>query len=430
MKQKTIKAIGTFVPRTNFQDGERYNKFGLGELIRIILNNAYGVGMFGQGSDIRKIFENKLENFFTRLETDLPTIKKRQALFAALLEDTELVTFLITRRYPEFPNSDRDRDVESSRLNDAVAIDSISYLDELSRLIAKNPAYARLRSILSGICKDAPWLEQMRSLAENSLQYSKYGIKARFKIFTDYDGSEEKQLKFESSSYKLDFFTNKVSVPMYSRMSIRTDIRKMKRKVQLDYIRVDQKNNLVSDDLWRGLIMKALSSETLQKMWTLKKETFGVSVQIKVDAISGSTEAVVKFDGQKSAEFIYLLAKNPKYDWETESYRWLAVGEEYFPGEEKRLPDFLDSVENFKNAHLFAGSRSFIYSYMKEFKNLFSSLDELLMLGAIANFYQKNSGKWVMPKMLPMESMITDIVGGMNPLFFTKGKGVSIPNNI
>jgi DNA mismatch repair ATPase MutS len=309
-------------------------------------------------------------------------------------------------------------------MNESAVIKTIEYLDTLSELISKEPVYAPFRKVLNRFYSESPWLEQMRSLAENSTKYSKYQIKAKLEFAQDYSYEKEKNFKFKSVNYLINFVSNDTVVPMYNRMSGRVRLTKDKNKILAGYLDVSQRTNTVDDRTLENLVKKVIAGVGVRQLWDLgKEEKVYLDLEINVNSNSGKTTAIAKFNNGRMQKLFYVEKKDYS------NFEWLNAKENYSVRNKVGAPGFASKLRSIKDAHLFIGSRMFIYSYIDDFKDLFFQLDELVLLSAVANFYSENKGKWTIPKMLPTTSMSTKIVQGINPLFLKKNQGITIPND-
>ncbi len=423
-----MKKVNAFIQKVAPHLGMRYNKFGLAELIKQILNLAYKKGKLGRDEyEGRKIHEQILEKFFSNMETDLGAIQRSQKLFAHMIEDTPLINFLLSHGYPDLESRRRDDDDEYSSKNDVIVLDTVNYLNGLSKLIAKKPIYAPFRKIISEYTQ-LSWFKQMEQLVANSKKYSKYSIKTTLSISLDRDYyKDQKSYKISSEQFVLNFVSGSTSVPMFNRMGGSINIRKTKRKFTIDDINVEQEASTLHYRDWQRLILKALNNDAKLLVPLKKEQKIIMNFELIINADTGSTHALVKVNNGRTKKLSYVFVKDSKVHGGGD-FNWVN-GIKNTGHNPIKNTDSLDRLNSKKNEHLFVGSRKFIYSYRNEFRNLFSCLDELVLMAAIVNFYHAHKGKWVMPKMKPMESMLTDIKEGLNPLFFQKGAGVSIPND-
>lgn len=424
-----MKKTTSFVPTHTLHEGERYNKFGLSELTTLIIDGAYKIGNFGRDDrNCREMYYQMLNNFFSSLETDVRTIRKKQKIFQQLIADEKLLNFLLKTKYPTLASSRNHNDPASSSQNDVVAVGIVEYLDTLTSLIAKKPAYGVFRKVLSKIRQEALWLKQMDKLAYNSRNYSKYSLKAKLMFSAVNQSGKEKSCSISSEDYVLTMMSEKGEVPVYNRSNGLIDIKMKYKKLSITYFRFKEETEMLQQETWKSLIRKVVEKIGLNTLWSLKHdEEMSVEVDMVINANTGKTTATVSLGNKAPQKLQYVPSKHPTDGYDC--WKWVYLKERYKSGDKKALPKYLGLINELKGEHLFVGSRRFIYSCRDEFEVLFSELDQLVMMAAVANFFRHTKGKWVIPIVLPKESMTTKITGGINPLFLHKGNGECVSND-
>jgi hypothetical protein len=439
MRKKLSTIVNSFFLHSNTSLGERFNKFGMSELVKTIVGNAYGKGPLGwSNSTAKDELIKRMEKFFSTFETSLGTIKKNQRFFKRLISDKKLVNFLLTKRYPSFVDS-RESDAAYSSSNDAMAIGTVDYIKELTELFGDVPEYASMRKMLNGIRKSNPWIHQMETLSESGAGASSFVLKADIYFYcnSQYDSGLERYYKFDTNSFVMNFTSNGSPASVYNRVkgSIRTNRKKTKRKPEVSRSDVSQEIGSISTRAWEWLIHKIVDTYGWKDLATLEAgnslDRIESNITIKVST-TGKISAVVAF-GNNSPRKLSFVCLYPKKDddYDTED-RWVFEGEKYRPvpsRKEKISRDSFEYLRTIKRSYVFTSSRRFVFSYLSDFKAIFSKMDELIMLAAIVNYYHENEGRWVFPTMTSPSSFTTKISAGINPLLLPKTKGNVVPND-
>lgn len=438
MRKKLSTIAKSFFLYGNKSLGERFNKFGMSELVKIIVGNAYSKGPLGWGGyESRDRLITKTEEFFSTFETSLGTIKKNQRFFKRFINDKKLTAFLLKKSYPSFVNP-RDDNASYSSSNDTMAIGTVDYLKELTELFGDVPEYTGMRKMLSSIRKNNPWIQQMETLAESGSGASSFTLKADifFWCNSQYDGGNQRYYKFDTNSFVVNFTSNGSPASVYNRIkgTFRTDKLKSKRKPEVSYPDANQEIISVTTRVWEKLIKKVIDAYGWKDLSTLEVnelDRINSNITIKVSA-TGKISAVVTFGNSRPQKlsFVCLYPKKDN-DYSTED-QWVFEGEKYRPvpaRKEKISADSFNYLCTMKRAYVFTSSRRFVFSYLGDIKEIFSKIDELIMLAAIANYYNENEGRWVFPIMTPSSSVVTKISDGINPLLLLKTKGNVVTND-